>query len=112
MEATSKFILVQLKFRIITIIKDGTQPYFSLWWIFGKVQYKYSLTNSNCIFFSRYRFLYVHVGAPGRCHDSQVFESTSLKRMLDCTTLLSENSKRIGGVDVPVVLLADSAKKF
>ncbi|XP_034475558.1 putative nuclease HARBI1 [Drosophila innubila] len=32
--------------------------------------------------------------------------------MLDCTTLFSNNSKRIGGVDVRVVLLADSAFKL
>ncbi|XP_052855105.1 uncharacterized protein LOC128263873 [Drosophila gunungcola] len=60
----------------------------------------------------RYRFLYVNVGCSGRCHDSQVYESSALKSILDNTDLFRANSKRINETDVPVVLLGDSAFRF
>ncbi|XP_041564752.1 uncharacterized protein LOC121467393 [Drosophila elegans] len=57
----------------------------------------------------RYRFLYVNVGCPGRCHDSQVYECSALKSIVDNTDLFRANSKRINETDAPVVLLGDPA---
>lgn len=55
--------------------------------------------------------MYINVGAPGRCNDSQIFEKSSLKRILQ-SPLLSENAKPISGTNVPVVVLGDSAFRF
>ncbi|XP_062141822.1 putative nuclease HARBI1 [Drosophila sulfurigaster albostrigata] len=61
---------------------------------------------------ARHRFLYINVGGPGRCHDSQIFERSRLRQLLDESTLLKNNSRNISGVDVPVVVIGDSAFKF
>ncbi|CAN7985568.1 unnamed protein product [Ixodes hexagonus] len=56
----------------------------------------------------RYRFRYVSVGTPGRCHDASVYGRSSLKRLVE-----SQNFQRpavtIEGVSVPPVILCDQA---
>ncbi|XP_044250708.1 uncharacterized protein [Drosophila takahashii] len=59
-----------------------------------------------------YRFTYISVGAPGRVQDSQIFEKSSLKRTIEESGLFNYNSKMINGINVPVVILGDSAFKF
>lgn len=63
-----------------------------------------------CIF--RYRFVYINVGSPGRCNDSQIFESSTLKAQLEQCPHLDEMSKTISGVNVPVFIVGDSAFRF
>lgn len=58
----------------------------------------------------RYRFLYTSVGAPGRCHDSQLYEDSELKKFVEAT--FKNRVKNICGVDVPVYLIGDSAFKL
>ncbi|KAM8702608.1 hypothetical protein ACLKA7_001944 [Drosophila subpalustris] len=60
----------------------------------------------------RYRFQYVDIGAPGRCNDSYIFQSSSLSKMLNPCPLLDSKSRKICGVDVPVLLIGDSAFRF
>ncbi|KAL7740206.1 hypothetical protein ACLKA6_003910 [Drosophila palustris] len=60
----------------------------------------------------RYRFQYVDIGAPGRCNDSYIFQSSSLSKMLNLCPLLESKSRKICGVDVPVLLIGDSAFRF
>ncbi|XP_058837693.1 uncharacterized protein LOC131693671 [Topomyia yanbarensis] len=60
----------------------------------------------------RYRFLYINVGSPGRCNDSQVYESSLLKKHLTENPLMDELSKNICGVNVPVLIIGDSAFRF
>ncbi|XP_017471272.1 PREDICTED: uncharacterized protein LOC108362694 [Rhagoletis zephyria] len=52
----------------------------------------------------RYRFMYINVGAPGRCNDSKIFEKSSLKRAFRFTKFLmkpypynatAENSEKV-----------------
>ncbi|XP_055839179.1 uncharacterized protein LOC129907133 isoform X1 [Episyrphus balteatus] len=56
----------------------------------------------------RYRFLYINVGSPGRCNDSQIFENSYVKEQHQ-QPILKEMSKNLCGVDIPVLLLGDSA---
>lgn len=56
----------------------------------------------------RYRFQYINVGSPGRCNDSKIFESSNLRRELQ-NSLLKQHSKNFCGIDVPVLLIGDSA---
>ncbi|XP_017475959.1 PREDICTED: putative nuclease HARBI1 isoform X1 [Rhagoletis zephyria] len=58
---------------------------------------------------ARCRFIYVSSGSPGRCNDSQIFQTSSLKQQLDECVLLSELKKTISDVDVPVFIIGDSA---
>lgn len=51
------------------------------------------------------------MGCPGRCNDSQIFEKSALKKLLD-NPILAENKRIISGVPVPVVILGDSAFRF
>lgn len=60
----------------------------------------------------RYRFLYINVGSPGRCNDSQIYEKSLLKKALYESTALQEKSKDICGVQVPVYIIGDSAFRF
>lgn len=53
--------------------------------------------------------MYINVGSPGRCNDSTIFEKSALKQQLQNTALLKEMSSPIGSLNVPVVILADSA---
>lgn len=59
----------------------------------------------------RYRFMYINVGSPGRCNDSQIFECSTLK-FHHQNPILKDMSKNLCGVNVPVVLLGDSAFRF
>lgn len=54
--------------------------------------------------------MYINVGCPGR--DSQIFKQSSLKKYLVTSPLLKDNSRQIGEVMVPVVVLGDSAFSF
>lgn len=53
--------------------------------------------------------MYINVGSPGRCNDSTIYEDSNLKKYLDRCPLLDEMSKNISGVDVPILLIGDSA---
>ncbi|KAL7723470.1 hypothetical protein ACLKA6_002493, partial [Drosophila palustris] len=44
-----------------------------------------------------YRFIYINVGAPGRVHDSQLYEKSKLKQLVEESSLFEENSKIISG---------------
>lgn len=60
------------------------------------------------------KWLDVIVGYSGRCHDTDVLKHTELGRQLfdddsELATLLKEGSARLGGVDVPFMIIADSA---
>lgn len=59
-----------------------------------------------------YKFLYINVGSPGCCHDSAIFEKSSLKRALLQSTLLQAHKKIISGVEVPLYIIGDSAFKL
>lgn len=48
----------------------------------------------------------------GRCNDSQLFEQSQLKSYLDNCNLLNEMSISISNVEIPIVILGDSAFKF
>ncbi|XP_039969194.1 uncharacterized protein LOC120781126 [Bactrocera tryoni] len=61
---------------------------------------------------ARCHFIYINVGGPGRCNDSSIFEGSSLKSELAQSTLFKDMSRQISSVNVPVVLLGDSALKF
>ncbi|XP_049301832.1 uncharacterized protein LOC125775362 [Bactrocera dorsalis] len=61
---------------------------------------------------AKYRFTYINVGSPGRCNDSQIYETSSLKKEMDSCPLLSEMSREISGVNVPVFIIGDSAFRF
>lgn len=57
----------------------------------------------------QYRFLNVNFGFPGSVHDARVFANSSLYRMGEKGKLFPPITRNIAGVDVPVVILADSA---
>lgn len=60
----------------------------------------------------RYRFTYINVGSPGRCNDSTLFENSLLKLQHEQNAIFKENSQKILGTDVPVLLIGDSAFKL
>ncbi|XP_070069201.1 putative nuclease HARBI1 [Drosophila takahashii] len=60
----------------------------------------------------RYRFSYVNIGSAGRCNDSTIFQKSSLARKIATTPILREKSRNICGVQVPIVLIGDSAFRF
>uniref|UniRef100_A0A0A1WWQ2 Glucan endo-1,3-beta-glucosidase 11 n=1 Tax=Zeugodacus cucurbitae TaxID=28588 RepID=A0A0A1WWQ2_ZEUCU len=64
------------------------------------------------IYKSRYRFLYVNIGAPGRCNDSQIYNASLLKQMMDHNELLTNNKMEIGGIQMPICIIGDSAFRF
>uniref|UniRef100_A0A336LY34 CSON004844 protein n=1 Tax=Culicoides sonorensis TaxID=179676 RepID=A0A336LY34_CULSO len=58
----------------------------------------------------RCRFIYINVGAPGRSNDSQLYESSNLKKYV-----IKNFKKRIiiiDDVEIPVFLIGDSAFKL
>ncbi|XP_067634019.1 uncharacterized protein [Eurosta solidaginis] len=61
---------------------------------------------------ARYRFIYINVGSPGRCNDSQIFESSTLKTQLEKCPYLDEMRTPVSGVDVPIFIIGDSAFRF
>ncbi|XP_065356594.1 uncharacterized protein LOC135950976 [Calliphora vicina] len=60
----------------------------------------------------RYRFLYVNVGCPGRCNDSQFYQHSQLSKIIESSKLLKDKSRQICNTEVPVLLIGDSAFKF
>lgn len=58
---------------------------------------------------SNYRFLDFDVGWPGKCHDSFVFESSYLYTKLENGTFFPNVKRMINGVEIPVLIVADSA---
>ncbi|XP_037933432.1 uncharacterized protein LOC119668107 isoform X2 [Teleopsis dalmanni] len=60
----------------------------------------------------KYRFLYINVGAPGRCSASYVFQESALKKQLENATILEEMTKQLGQTQVPVVTIADFSFKL
>lgn len=56
--------------------------------------------------------MYVNVGAPGRCHDSTIYEKSKLKHYHDGAEVLQHYRRTIGNVSVPVVIIGDSAFRF
>ncbi|XP_023233620.1 protein ALP1-like [Centruroides sculpturatus] len=57
---------------------------------------------------AKYKFTYVNVGAPGRNNDS-VFQNSGIYQIFNVFTLYSELRKSYNGVNVPLLLLGDSA---
>ncbi|XP_017479417.1 PREDICTED: uncharacterized protein LOC108368961 [Rhagoletis zephyria] len=55
--------------------------------------------------------MYINVGTPGRCNDSHIFEKSALKQHHQ-NPILTHLSTQINGVNVPVVMLGDSAFRF
>ncbi|CAN8026648.1 unnamed protein product [Ixodes persulcatus] len=56
----------------------------------------------------RYRFRYVNVGAPGRCHDAHVFRRSALAGILEGPTF-QKPMITINGTAVPPLILCDQA---
>ncbi|XP_036344336.1 uncharacterized protein LOC118753558 isoform X2 [Rhagoletis pomonella] len=61
---------------------------------------------------ARCRFIYINVGAPGRCNDSQIYEKSTLKQQLQECRLLKDMTKKISNVNIPIVIIGDSAFRF
>ncbi|XP_037931000.1 putative nuclease HARBI1 [Teleopsis dalmanni] len=59
----------------------------------------------------RCRFMYINIGCPGRCNDSQIFEKSKLKQH-HMKPMMKEFCVEINGVCVPPLLLGDSAFRF
>lgn len=57
----------------------------------------------------KYRFLDFDIGWPGKCHDSWVFQHSSLRQKLEAGEFFPRGSRTIEGVEVPVLILGDSA---
>ncbi|XP_053948833.1 uncharacterized protein LOC128857212 [Anastrepha ludens] len=55
------------------------------------------------------KFTYIHIGSSGRNNDSYIFETSSLKKFHENANIFQQNIKHIEGVNVPVVLIGDSA---
>lgn len=54
-------------------------------------------------------FMDIHIGWPGKVHDARVFANSSLYRKAQAGTLFPNWTKTIGGVNVPLLILGDSA---
>lgn len=57
----------------------------------------------------RSKFTYINIGTAGKCNDSYIFERSSLKYCHEADELFTKFSVRIGDVNVPVLLIGDSA---
>lgn len=57
----------------------------------------------------QYMFQDFDVGWPGKCHDSFVFQNSKLHAKLENGTCFPPLTKTIQGVDIPVLIVADSA---
>ncbi|XP_049307332.1 putative nuclease HARBI1 [Bactrocera dorsalis] len=57
----------------------------------------------------RSKFSYIHVGSTGRNNDSYIFEGSSLKKFHETADIFAQSIKMIGDVNVPVLLIGDSA---
>lgn len=70
----------------------------------------WTFLNSNFTFQNyRYEFMYINIGAPGRCHDSKIFENSSLKKYHTEAEVLKNYTRCINNVNVPVLIIGDSA---
>ncbi|CAN7943731.1 unnamed protein product [Ixodes hexagonus] len=56
----------------------------------------------------KYRFRYINVGSPGRCHDAHVFRQSSLAQVVAGPTFRGP-AALIGGTSVPPLILCDQA---
>ncbi|CAN7979325.1 unnamed protein product, partial [Ixodes persulcatus] len=56
----------------------------------------------------RYRFRYVNVGTPGRCHDAHVFRRSALAKILEGPTFTTP-MVTINGTAVPPLVFCDQA---
>ncbi|XP_064475764.1 uncharacterized protein LOC135389661 [Ornithodoros turicata] len=56
----------------------------------------------------RYRFLYINVGSPGRCHDVYVYQRSSLAQCVE-GPLFQAPVATMNGVAVPPLILCDQA---
>ena len=54
-------------------------------------------------------FMNVNIGWPGKVHDARVFVNSTCYRKASNETLFPDWKRRIGGVDVPLVILGDPA---
>ena len=57
----------------------------------------------------KYRFMDMYVGWPGSVHDARVFANSDLYHLGRTGTLFPKRTLELDGVDVPVVILGDSA---
>lgn len=90
---------------------QGVVFYYSLG--FGRLQVRLKHIAAHYPFFDqlnfRYRFLYINVGAPGRCNDSGIYEKSKLKQNIENSNVLQDLAKNLNGVNVPAVIMGDSA---
>ena len=61
---------------------------------------------------SKYRFIWASCGYPGKCHDSIIIQSTFLGEKLKQGDTIRQIAKSVDGVDVPPLILGDSAFPF
>ncbi|XP_036319313.1 putative nuclease HARBI1 [Rhagoletis pomonella] len=57
----------------------------------------------------RSKFTYINIGSTGRNNDSYIFEKSSLKQFHESADIFVQNSELIGGFNIPVLLMGDSA---
>ena len=55
------------------------------------------------------KFLDAYIGWPGKCHDARVFQNSSLYKKGIEGSLLPCLTRKLGSVDVPLVILGDAA---
>ena len=58
---------------------------------------------------AQYCFTDINVGWPGSVHDARVFSNSDVYKKGQNGTLFCANTKRLGGVDIPVHLIGDPA---
>ena len=58
---------------------------------------------------AKYRFVWGSCGYPGNSHDSIILQSTDLWAEIKQGNVVPQIAERVGGVDVPPVVLGDSA---
>ncbi|XP_066028735.1 uncharacterized protein [Pocillopora verrucosa] len=61
---------------------------------------------------AKYRFVWASCGYPGNSHDSIIMQSTTLWQEIAQGKILPGIAKNVGGVDVPPLIVSDSAFPF
>ena len=61
---------------------------------------------------AKYMFIWASCGYPGNSHDSIIMQSTTLWQDIAQGKILPEIAKNVGGVDVPPLIVGDSAFPF
>ena len=61
---------------------------------------------------SHYRFIWASCGFPGNMHDAIIFQSTSIYQTIQEKNCIAEIGKKVNGISVPPLLIADSAFTF